>query len=354
MPIEQLSNAIIFYAFYTNDGVGETGLTVTIDVYEGTNGTPIVNGGSATELAGGLYYYTLTSGSVDAVGEYVAVFKTTSEDVDQKHLPAIWTIGRAGVENLDAPIATVDTVADAIKAVTDNLPDSGALTSIAQASAVTTLTNRIGAFTGSGVNTVLGMFKALASKIASTPSDIGGTFDPATDSMESLQEDIAAISVSGASAAEVWGYADRTLTQSAASVTAAVSGSDLTIRRGDTFTAAITGLGSIANRSKLWFTVKDSKSESDNDALIQIEATAGLTRFQGAAYGTAADGSITIDDEDAGDITITIKPAATTLLWYDADEEFYYDIQVLTTVPSISTLTEGDLTVERDVTRATS
>lgn len=51
-----------------------------------------------------------------------------------------------------------------------------------------TLLARLGAFTGSGVNTVLGMFKALLSRTASTPSDVGGTFDPATDSVEALRD----------------------------------------------------------------------------------------------------------------------------------------------------------------------
>jgi hypothetical protein len=50
------------------------------------------------------------------------------------------------------------------------------------------ITNCIGAFTGSGVNTVLGFFKALLSKSATLPTDVGGTFDPATDSTEAISE----------------------------------------------------------------------------------------------------------------------------------------------------------------------
>jgi hypothetical protein len=56
----------------------------------------------------------------------------------------------------------------------------------------TTILDRLGAWTGSGVNTVLGAFKALLSKTASAPSDIGGTFTPATDSVEAVQEAVAA------------------------------------------------------------------------------------------------------------------------------------------------------------------
>lgn len=51
-----------------------------------------------------------------------------------------------------------------------------------------TILNRLGAFAGAGVNTVIGFFRALMSKIASTPSDVGGTFDPATDSVEAIRE----------------------------------------------------------------------------------------------------------------------------------------------------------------------
>lgn len=47
---------------------------------------------------------------------------------------------------------------------------------------------RIGAFTGSGVNTILGFFLAAFKKDASTPSDIGGTFSPAADSLEAIRD----------------------------------------------------------------------------------------------------------------------------------------------------------------------
>lgn len=48
----------------------------------------------------------------------------------------------------------------------------------------TTILNRLGAFTGTGVNTLLGFFKALFKKDAATPSDVGGTFVSSTDSLE--------------------------------------------------------------------------------------------------------------------------------------------------------------------------
>lgn len=57
-------------------------------------------------------------------------------------LPGAYGAGTAGKivgDNLNAPVGTVDTVVDAIKVVTDNLPDSGALTSLATATALATV-----------------------------------------------------------------------------------------------------------------------------------------------------------------------------------------------------------------------
>jgi len=54
--------------------------------------------------------------------------------------------------------------------------------------AMSTLLARVGTFTGAGVNTILGCFRALLNKAASNPSDVGGTFDAATDSTEALRD----------------------------------------------------------------------------------------------------------------------------------------------------------------------
>jgi hypothetical protein len=115
LPIEQLSNAIAFYGMFYASKQGKTGLTVTVDVLEITQAgvvTEIVTGAGATEIGKGLYRYQLASGSVDAAGEYIAVFKTTDATVDMQHIPAIWVVGRAGIEALDAAVSTRAAEAD--------------------------------------------------------------------------------------------------------------------------------------------------------------------------------------------------------------------------------------------------
>jgi hypothetical protein len=135
--LEQVSTSVKFLAFYTASKQGKTGLTVTIDIYN-PSGTQIVTAGSATALGGGLYSYTLSTDN-SSEGEYAAIFKTTDSTVDSQHIPSLWVLGRAGVENLDATTssrlassgytAPANSDISAIKAKTDNLPASPAAVS---------------------------------------------------------------------------------------------------------------------------------------------------------------------------------------------------------------------------------
>jgi hypothetical protein len=102
--LEQVSNSVKFLAFFSASKQGKTGLTVTIDIFD-PSGTQIVTGGSATAVGGGLYSYTLSSNN-SSEGEYAAIFKTTDSTVDSQHIPSLWVLGRAGVENLDAATST--------------------------------------------------------------------------------------------------------------------------------------------------------------------------------------------------------------------------------------------------------
>jgi hypothetical protein len=94
-----------------------------------------VTAGSATALGGGLYSYTLSTDN-SSEGEYAAIFKTTDSTVDSQHIPSLWVLGRAGVENLDAATSTrlpsssyaapANSDISAIKSKTDNLPSDPA------------------------------------------------------------------------------------------------------------------------------------------------------------------------------------------------------------------------------------
>jgi len=102
--LEQVSTSVKFVAFYTASKTGKTGLTVTVDLYD-PSGSQIVTGASATAIGGGLYSYVLSTNN-SAEGEYAAIFKTTDSTVDAQHIPSLWVLGRAGVENLDATVSS--------------------------------------------------------------------------------------------------------------------------------------------------------------------------------------------------------------------------------------------------------
>lgn len=149
--------------------------------------------------------------------------------------------------------------------------------------------------------------------------------------------------------ADIWTYITRTLTQTAAAIAAAVAGSDISITRGDTVTIALTGIGNISARTKLWFTVKRSRADDDDESIIQVEETSGLVYLNAAAAVTATDASLTVTDAATGAVTIVLKPALTAAL--TTYSRLHYDIQMLTAT-GVQTMTDGDAAITADVTRA--
>lgn len=113
--LEQVGNALTFFAQYLVAGAKGTGLTITCTVYKGSTGAALVTDQSAAEIgASGVYKYQLASGYVDAEDDYVAVFNEVAATADQADVAAMWVVGRAGVENLDAAVSSRATVANVL------------------------------------------------------------------------------------------------------------------------------------------------------------------------------------------------------------------------------------------------
>ena len=148
--------------------------------------------------------------------------------------------------------------------------------------------------------------------------------------------------------AAVWGNSTRTLTQSAASVVAAVSGSDITTLRGDTMNVSLTGLGDLSSYARIIYTAKRDTASSDTEAIIQVDNVTGLIRINGAA-GTAGNGSLTVNDVVAGNIRIIVNAAEMALI----DGVLMYDVQGITAAGVVTTVSDsGKHTVSADITRA--
>lgn len=156
--------------------------------------------------------------------------------------------------------------------------------------------------------------------------DADQTFDPATDSLEAIRDALRAADIEETLAANT-----------------------IEIRRGDSMSEPIAALGSLAGRSKLWVTVKKRTEDTDSEAIIQWEETAGLVYLNGAdASARAANGSITVDDEVVGTITVALDEVETDDL--PVRSNLVYDVQVLVG-GTVTTLRKAMFSVVSDVTR---
>lgn len=145
------------------------------------------------------------------------------------------------------------------------------------------------------------------------------------------------------SAAQVWAYATRALTGTAAAQTNPVVGSTLNITRSATYAATLTGVTVPSGWTSARWTVKrgrDKASADPSTALIQIlvsatpnAATDGLVVLNGSTDGlTLTDASLAISGTTA---TITIADHITAQLIkgnYEYDIKFYHGSSASTVV----------------------
>ncbi len=200
----------------TDFKTAKTGLTIAnTDIKLVVNGGASANknSGGGTHRINGVYGITFDATDTATVGEIelsvlvsgaLQVFHkfTVLEEVVYDALFGASAIGYIANQPVDLNTIKTQTVTcaggvtvpAATLASTANIT-AGTITTVTNLtndpSGVTTLLARVGSWTGTGVNTVLGAFKAVLSKVASAPSDIGGTIDPTTDSLEAFKDAVA-------------------------------------------------------------------------------------------------------------------------------------------------------------------
>lgn len=165
----------------------------------------------------------------------------------------------------------------------------------------------------------------------------------------------------GATAQEVWEYADRELTGEQAakidlitsvvniSSPVSITGNEITVRAGDSWTIQLDALGFIVGATKLWFSVKACAANSDASSVVFLEEAAGLTVINAQAWATPSDGTITVSDATAGDITIAIQEAATL-----GTSSGTWAVKALQADGSAVTLATGTFTVQSAQVKAIS
>jgi len=291
--------------------------------------------------------------TLKALGDLLDAIKTKSDSLAftsgnvHAHLKAKdSTLGLSTQEKADAGDATWDEAQSGhtIAGTFGKYLDSQISTI---ASNITTLLNRIGAFTGSGVNTILGFLKAMMQKDLTAPSDVGGTYDPGEDSLEAISDRV-----------QTTGF----------TIVDEIIGNNVSKRRGDTWSVPFTGdnaIGDITGYSKLWLTIKRAKNNADGtpvpdtESILQFllsnppDAGDGLQYLNKAAVDSAdkSKGSLTVSDVGTGAVTVALDATVTD----DLNEAYnlVYDWQVLIS-GAITTKKQGNWNIVSDVTRAVS
>lgn len=137
---------------------------------------------------------------------------------------------------------------------------------------------------------------------------------------------------------------------------ASVSSGAIGIRTHHSLSQALTSTttSDLSAATKLWLAIKAEKDDTDAQAVIFIEATAGLTVLAGAAYTTIAHGSLTVGGvAGAWTITITIDEVATGLLTAYADGMLWAECKALVGGSTVA-VWDGVCDVARGIVNAVS
>ena len=317
--------ALTFYAFFVASKVGKTGLTVTVDVYETTSGTPIVSGGSATEQAGGLYRYTLSSGSVDAAGAYIAVFKTSDTSVDQQHIPAIW-VTDTELKNLDAAVSTRSTVTTAeVNAEVDTAIADVGLTTTVTGRIDAAVTSRLAAADYSAAPSAATVADAVWDEVSADHTTVGSTGAALTAAGGA--GDPWSVSTGTAYASDTFGGHVKSITPGAVTIVSPVAtdGTSITVVRGDDYLNA-------DNRA-LTFSGDSWPTLTSGAVALIVDVNGTPTSYAGTITGAQACYVELTDTQ-----TAALTPGT-----------YSYDLQATLSGGSVVTLVQGLLLVQADV-----
>lgn len=208
----------------------------------------------------------------------------------------------------------------------------------------TTVLARLGAFTGTGVNTVIGFFQALMRSDATTPSDVGGTYDDATDSLQAIKDgglslgagaitsstfasgaitaDAIAADAIGASelatdaVTEIANAVQTALAgTSTVTVVSTVAGATATVYQYSTWEAAFTLSGSpgLTAYENLIFAVKRYASDTDAQSVLYVNSATGLIYIGQAAATGASSGSLTANSATAFTVYVDTAEVASKI-----------------------------------------
>jgi hypothetical protein len=150
---------------------------------------------TAAELLGKQIVVLISDAATKAIEDQCFIVETfgnasAMHAVDYSSLTGFITSVATAVNVTNAPpdSSGVSTLLSRLTSLRATYIDNLSAGAVALASATATIIASIGAFTGGGVNNILGFFKALMRTDGSNPSDLGGTYDPTTDSLQAFRD----------------------------------------------------------------------------------------------------------------------------------------------------------------------
>jgi hypothetical protein len=192
---------LLLYDSVGNMEAPDSAPTIELVNQAGTDRSSRLDSTTMASVSAGRYRAIYTASSGDAIEQLVWTFSVVEGGATRQYGNASLIVDTTAVDFTAADRAKLDTLHDtrltAGRATNlDNL-DATVSTRSSQASVdtigtnVVSLVNRLGAFTGTGINTVLGFFRALFNKAGGlTPSDLssGAGGDNTTDSLEAIRD----------------------------------------------------------------------------------------------------------------------------------------------------------------------
>lgn len=326
---------------------GKTGQTVTVTLSK-NSGSFVAASGSVAEVGSGWYALEAKAVDRDTLGN-LALHAVSGSAAD----PTDWLVTIVDYDPFAALAPTAQNVWEyALRTLTSGSNiDLSTIPQIVWEYALRTLTSgsNVGVITAQDVWEYTNRMLTSGSNISGTGATAQQVWEYGNRVLTSGSNISVTVSGSSISAADVWAHSPRTLT-SLVLTPMMTSGSHIAVLMGDTLSVSFIGLGSLANRSKLYFTVKEYGTQPDTDSIIQIEETAGLMYIKGVA-GTATSGSLVVTNVVTGGVTVSLTAAEMAKI---AAGDYFYDIQIVRTVGTpVSTLASGLFTVTTDVTKVT-
>jgi len=281
-------------------------------------------------------------------------------------LPAALTI----IDNL------IDTEVAAIKAKTDNLPVNTTTTlaaiqadldnpdqykanvsGLATTAHMQEVENKVDI-----IDTVADGIKAKTNQLAfSVPNrvDASATVDTTgiatSEELELIGEKVDNIPIAP-TAQQIWTHPVRTLIQPGISLETPIAGSELILYKDATNIISLSNLGDLSNRTQVWFTIKANLDMPDDESILQVTETGNLQFINQINVSDLGPDipEVTLAVIDEGQATITISAEAGQALPVMQVTPVEWDLKVAFSDGSVIPIQIGTAYIRQTATRAIS